>query len=235
MHPGVAMKMLLSFFVVFLITVVGTIGFMKPELLMNPELLLTGESEDTVMLTEAEAIELKRETAKARAKRSKRRSSANRARPEEDDFDDFMNGTPKDKMPSKILPAPSLDVSGWENSAPLSISSLRGKIVVLDFWARCGPCIDAIPHNDHLVQKYGNKGVVLIGVCTSKGTERMSRVAKENSIQYPIAKDINRKTGKSYKIKAYPRYCVIDANGNLRFEDLKKREVEAAIKYLLKE
>ena len=142
---------------------------------------------------------------------------------------------PREKMSKRVQSAPSLDVSGWENSRPLSIDSLKGKIVVLNFWTTwCGYCVDAIPHNKTLVQKYGNKDVVLIGVCTSKGTERMSKIAKENNVRYPIVADNNRNTGKAYKIKAYPRYCVIDANGNLRFEDLKKREVEAAIQFLLK-
>ena len=142
---------------------------------------------------------------------------------------------PREKMSKRVQSAPSLDVSGWENSRPLSIDSLKGKIVVLNFWTTwCGYCVDAIPHNKTLARKYGNKGVVLIGVCTSKGTELMSKIAKENNIRYPIAADYNRNTGKAYKIKAYPRYCVIDANGNLRFEDLKKREVEAAIQFLLK-
>ena len=101
---------------------------------------------------------------------------------------------------------------------------------------RCGPCIKAIPHNNELQHKYADKGVVVIGVCTStEGTDRMSAIAKENNIQYPIVKDNQQKTADKYEVKAYPRYCVVDANGNLRFEDRKKREVEAAIKFLLKE
>ena len=85
------------------------------------------------------------------------------------DFDSIPKSfdVPREKMSKRVQSAPSLDVSGWENSRPLSIDSLKGKIVVLNFWTTwCGYCVDAIPHNKTLVQKYGNKDVVLIGVCT---------------------------------------------------------------------
>ena len=227
------MKMLFSFFVVFAITVVGTIGFMKPELLKS---LI--EAEDTVMLTEAEWNEQKLQTVKEKAKRAKNRASTSGTQPGEDDFDDFMGvyGSQRGEMASQILPAPALNVSGWENSIPLSIASLRGKIVVLKFWATwCGPCKDAMPYTNELLDEYGNKGVVFIGVCTSSGNERMSEVAAANGVRYPIVKDNQKKTLGAYKIKSYPSYVVIDANGNVRFPKCKKREVEGSIKYLLRE
>ena len=222
------MKMLFSFLLVFAITFGATFAF------MDPEILSFGDS-DTATITKAQWNELQRETAEKRRKKAQRQTSVERRH--EDNFDDFMNsfGAPTEKMSKRVLPAPSLDVSGWKNARPLNIASLRGKIIVLNFWTTwCGHCIDAIPHNKELVQEYGNKGVVLIGVCTSKGNELMPKIAQENNILYPIAQDNNRNTGKAYKVNAYPRYCVIDANGNLRFEDLKKREVEPAIKFLLK-
>ena len=226
------MKTSFLLFVAFAISFAATIAFTNPEVLSFDS--------DTTTSAKAESISAqpetaKPETAKPRRKKTKRRKSD--ASSSGSDLDSILKSfnAPREKMSKRVRSAPSLDVSGWKNSRPLRIDSLKGRIVVLNFWTTwCGYCVDAIPHNKTLARKYGNKGVVLIGVCTSKGTELMSKIAKENNIRYPIAADNNRNTGKAYKIKAYPRYCVIDANGNLRFEDLKKREVEAAIQFLLK-
>jgi|GEM_PF-2109223 len=53
----------------------------------------------------------------------------------------------------------------WLNGSPVKPEELRGKVVVLDFWAVwCGPCIAGFPHLRHLQEEYGDKGLVIIGV-----------------------------------------------------------------------
>ena len=62
-------------------------------------------------------------------------------------------------------PAPDLDPLQWVNGEPETLDSLKGKVVLLDFWAVwCGPCIATFPHLKHLDQEYGPKGLALIGV-----------------------------------------------------------------------
>src|SRR5262245_31412166 len=57
----------------------------------------------------------------------------------------------------------------WINGAPLTLKSLRGKVVILDFWAfDCAPCIEAMPHINALDDKYGSQGLVVIGVHTPR-------------------------------------------------------------------
>src|SRR5436309_2703130 len=66
-------------------------------------------------------------------------------------------------------PAPALVLKGWINSKPLTAADLKGKIVVLDFWATwCGPCIASIPHNNELAKKFADKAVVFIGICAPR-------------------------------------------------------------------
>src|SRR3954447_6875624 len=77
-------------------------------------------------------------------------------------------------------PMPPLSVSGWVNGE-VKPADMKGKIVVVDFYATwCGPCMAAIPHNNELMKKYKDQGVLVVGVCTSKnGQEKMEQVVKE--------------------------------------------------------
>src|SRR5262245_55724643 len=65
-------------------------------------------------------------------------------------------------------PMPALTVAKWKNGE-VKPDDMKGKVVVIDFWATwCGPCIKAIPHTNEIAEKYKEKGVVVIGVCTHR-------------------------------------------------------------------
>ena len=131
-------------------------------------------------------------------------------------------------------PAPKLALKGWINAEPMTLKKLKGKIVVLDFWATwCGPCLASIPHTNELMEKYADQGVVIIGVCAKRGAEKMADTVKQRGIKYPVAEDTG--TIASYKANSYPDYYIIDRNGALRWADIANRDVEKAIKILLEE
>jgi len=133
-------------------------------------------------------------------------------------------------------PAPALVVKEWMNSKPLTLADLKGKIVVLDFWATwCGPCLAAIPHTNELARKYADKGVVIIGVCAMRGAEKMAATVKSKGIAYPVAADETGATVEAYKVDSFPDYHIIDRKGNLRWADMANKDVEKAIELLLKE
>ncbi len=131
-------------------------------------------------------------------------------------------------------PAPDLKLNGWINSKALDLKQLKGKIVVLDFWATwCGPCIASIPHTNELMEKYGKKGVVIIGVCHQRGAEKMKATVEDRDIHYPVA--VDQGTNSDYKANSFPDYYIIDRKGILRWADIVNRDVEKAIKHLLAE
>ena len=73
----------------------------------------------------------------------------------------FWEGTRE--LAARVEKAPEIRKSNvWINSPPLTLKALKGKVVVLDFWAfDCPPCVEAMPHIVKLNEKYAGKGMVL--------------------------------------------------------------------------
>ena len=92
-----------------------------------------------------------------------------------------------------------------------------------------------MPKLNELHDNYKDKGLVLIGVHTTNGKEKMEAFAKEQGIKYPIAADIGKKTVAAFSVDSFPDYYVIDRSGKLRVADLANGDLERAVKVLLKE
>ena len=131
---------------------------------------------------------------------------------------------------------PELTVKDWTNGKEVKLADLKGKVVLIDFWATwCGPCLAAIPHTNEMQKKFKDKGLVVIAVCNTRGAEKMRDVVNDKKIEYLTAADVDGKTDEAYHVNSYPDYYLIDRSGKLRIADCKNGAVDAAVEALLEE
>ena len=129
---------------------------------------------------------------------------------------------------------PPLNLSRWA-LGEVTPAQRQGKIVVVDFWATwCGPCIQAIPHNNRILAKYGGRGVILLGACTGGREESMEAVAKAAGAAYPTAV-ADPATAAAWKIRFFPTYAIIDRKGKLRSIGIRPEYLEKILDALLAE
>ena len=132
----------------------------------------------------------------------------------------------------------------WFNSQPLKLDKLRGKIVLVDFWAYT--CINwrrQLPYIREWQKKYKDYGLVVIGVHTPEFAfehklENVSRSIKEMNIGYPVAIDNNYSIWDSFSNQYWPALYLIDARGKLRYQKFGEgdyEEIELKIQQLLQE
>ncbi len=153
--------------------------------------------------------------------------------------DDYYFYAEKRPQPLRDLEGkapPALTLKDWIGDAQ-KIDDLKGKVVVVDFWATwCGPCMKAIPHNVEMYKKHKDEGLVIIGVHDAKrGTEKMAAVAKDQKINYPLAIDDGGASAKAWGISFWPTYFVIDRKGVIRAAGLTPANVDNVVEKLLKE
>ncbi len=92
-----------------------------------------------------------------------------------------------------------------------------------------------MPHLNELFKKYDRKDLVILGIHTTNGAEKMADYVKSSGILYPVAADREKRTVGAFRVDSFPDYYVIDRAGKLRFADLANAELDRAIATLVKE
>jgi len=133
-------------------------------------------------------------------------------------------------------------IAAWINSEPLQIEQLKGKVVLIDFWAySCINCIRTLPYVIDWYNKYHEQGLIIVGVHSpefdfERDLSNVKHAVIQDGIKYPVALDNQFSTWSSYKNQYWPAHYLIDQHGKVVYEHFGEGEyatTENNIRYLL--
>lgn len=145
--------------------------------------------------------------------------------------------------PSSQLPSLS-GGTGWVNGDPVTSDSLRGKVVLIDFWTwDCINCQHTLPHVRDWAKKYQAQGLVVIGVHTpeypwEKPLASVQKAVTKWQLPYRVVTDNNYKIWNTFGNQYWPAHYYFDAKGQLRYTSFGEGnydQQEKVIQQLLKE
>jgi thiol-disulfide isomerase/thioredoxin len=147
-------------------------------------------------------------------------------------------------LPSEGTMPPITGAVEWLNSPPLTAESLRGKVVLVDFWTfGCINCRNALPYVREWHRKYKDQGLVVVGVHTpefayEKNIANVKRALVDLGIGFPVAVDNNFAVWRAFNNSYWPAHYFVDAKGQIRFHHFGEGEYEKSelvIQQLLEE
>lgn len=144
---------------------------------------------------------------------------------------DAMAGIAEDRE-ALNKPAAKWGEHEWIGSEALSLETLKGKVVLIDFFATwCRPCIMAFPHMREWQEKYGDKGLVIVGLTTYQGrydgggvnpAEELKKLKDDfipkHKLTWPVGVEKNgRQTMTDYQVQGIPHVVLIDRGGKVQY------------------
>jgi peroxiredoxin len=118
------------------------------------------------------------------------------------------------------MEAPDFTLSD-PSGASFHLRDLRGKVVVVDFWATwCGPCRQLMPHIQKMHEQLAAKGLAILGLDVGEDADRVANFARKQSYTFRLLLDAEPQVTRSYFITALPTTFVIDRAGRIAFRGL---------------
>lgn len=134
-----------------------------------------------------------------------------------DTRDEFISARNARKAPAIVANVP------WINSDPLTLESLRGRVVLVDFWTfGCYNCRNTLPTLKRLDASYRERGLTIVGVQTpefdsEKKVETVRQQVRTLGIKYPVVMDNEYVTWRAYGVEAWPTIVILDKQGRIRY------------------
>ncbi|KQS54249.1 cytochrome C biogenesis protein [Brevundimonas sp. Leaf363] len=151
---------------------------------------------------------------------------------------------PVEALPIEMAMPPLTGATGWLNSPPITTESLKGKVVLFDFWTySCINCVRTLPYVRAWADKYRDQGLVVIGVHTPEFAFEKSQANVRDAIRrfgvtYPVALDNEFGVWRAFQNQYWPAHYFIDAAGNVRYHHFGEGDYdhsERVIQQLLRE
>ena len=134
------------------------------------------------------------------------------------------------EAPELILPTPT--------GKDLALSSLRGKVVLIDFWASwCGPCRKEMPNVKRAYEKFKNKGFEIYGVSLDKDRQDWLDAISKDGLTWPQVSDLKywqSEAAQTYAVQSIPFTVLIDKEGKIIATELRGAELEKKLAEVLK-
>ena len=125
---------------------------------------------------------------------------------------------------AKSAKAPDLANGQWINSDPVTLDSLKGKVVLVEFWTfGCSNCLNTLPAIKSLNARYKDKGLTVVGIETpeldnEKSFANLQNAVKQAGIEYPILTDYDNANWNAYGVNAWPTIFILDQQGRIRYK-----------------
>ncbi len=125
------------------------------------------------------------------------------------------------------------------SSGTLSFHDLRGKVVLVDFWASwCMPCRESFPWMSTMLDQYSSKGFTIVAVNLDKDRDKAYAFLERFPAQFPVVFDPSGKTAEAFHVEAMPSSFIVGRDGKIvyahqGFEEAKAHLVEDRIKEAL--
>lgn len=135
---------------------------------------------------------------------------------------------------SQRVAAPSFTgLDGWVNTAPLTLTQLRGRVVLIDFWTfSCVNCVRTIPHLQQLDTEYKSDGLVIVGVHSpefdfEKSPANVRAAVQRLGVTWPVAIDSQMATWDAYQNQYWPAEYLLDQQGRIAYTSFGEGDYQA--------
>ena len=153
-------------------------------------------------------------------------------------------------LPALAAPLPEFtrtDTASWLNSPPLTVSHLRGKVVLIDVWTfECWNCYRSFPWLHDLARRYGKQGLMVVGIhspelASERDLPQLKRKVAEFGFVYPVMIDNDFAYWRALGNQYWPAFYLVDKQGQIRYRfvgethtgDAQAAEIEQSVASLL--
>jgi peroxiredoxin len=130
-----------------------------------------------------------------------------------------------------LPPAPALALPDEEGKKTWRLSELRGKVVLVNFWATwCPPCRKELPSMERLWRQFKDAGLVVLGVNVGETGDQVFAFSNglETPLTFPLLLDEDSRVAQSWPVKGLPTTYLVDKKGRIAFGAIGGREFDSA-------